>query len=114
MNKRKIVLPKVLIYEIILFLPGDIIVNTYTKVNKLLSDDFFINLYLQRNFPSFNLAPLNLTRREKLNLLLIYPDSKHLDMLDFEGYYTDGSFYGNNEDYRVNPNPHVNKFENIF
>ena len=114
MKHRKIVLSKNLFYEIGLFLPGDIIVKTYSKVNKFLSDKFFINLYLQRNFPNLNLAPLKLTRREKLNLLIIYPDKKRLDMLDFEGYYTDGSFYGNNNAYRLNPDPNYDKFDNLF
>ena len=39
------------------------------------------------------LTPLNLTKKEKLHLLIHYPNKNQMDIFDFEGFFTDGSFY---------------------
>ena len=68
-NKR---IPKVLIYEIALFLDGPSVIPL-TKLNKAMCDIFFLDLYWNNNYNKLKLSKLKLSRKEILFFLYHYP-----------------------------------------
>ena len=58
-NKR---IPKVLLYEIALFLDGPSVVPL-TKLNKALCDSFFLDLYWNNYYNKLKLEKLKLSRK---------------------------------------------------
>lgn len=103
----RISLAKVILYEIGFFEPGDFFISVFTRINKCLQNEFYLNLYIRTIFPSINLDSINLTKKEKKFLIYHYVSNRAKDMLDFQPYSSSTLFFG----YGKN---HYNSLANIF
>ena len=103
----RISLAKVILYEIGFFFPLDFFISVFTRINKCLQNEFYLNLYIRTIFPSINLDSINLTKKEKKFLIYHYVSNRSKDMFDFQPYSSSSLFYG----YGKN---HYNSLSNIF
>lgn len=75
-SQKKLILPKVILYEIAKYLDSETFVLKFTSLNRTLRDNFLLNLYFSLTNLNLNNNNCNLTKSEILNYLVLYGTNK--------------------------------------